>query len=211
LIQRNKIKVYDSYVKNHPITGKTKELIYMENFESLLINRRSTRQFTSEPISPDDVHKLLQSALLAPTSKNLRSWEFIAIEEKNMLRLLSECKNHGCSYLENSSLAIVVLGDRTKTDVWIEDGSIAAIYMQLQAEELGIGSCWCQVRNRFKETEDSEQYVRDLLDIPHEYGVLCIIGFGHKEKVRNPNDIESLKWEKIHIGKFKSSDNNLIT
>jgi nitroreductase len=180
----------------------------MENFETLIIKRRSTRQFTPEAISPDDVQKLLQAALLAPTSKNCKSWEFIATENKDTLQKLSECKNYGAAFLEKCSLAIVVSGDRTKTDVWIEDASIAAIYMQLQAEEIGLGSCWCQIRNRFRGEEVSEQYIRDLLDIPHQYGVLCIIGFGRKEKERPPHDISNLSWEKIHIEKFNAGGND---
>jgi len=49
---------------------------------------------------------------------------------------------------------------------------------------------------------DSEQYVRDLLDIPYQMGVLCIIGFGHKDQERKPFDESHLLWEKVHIGKF---------
>jgi nitroreductase len=143
---------------------------------------------------------------MAPTSKNDFSWQFVVVEDKNTLSQLAGCKKHGAAFLENSALAVVVLGDASQTDVWIEDASIASIYMQLQAEDLGLGSCWCQVRNR--RTDDgceSEQYVRDLLNIPAQYGVLSIIGFGHKDKDRKPLDESQLLWEKVHIGKFTIS------
>jgi nitroreductase len=175
----------------------------MCNFESLITARRSTRKFTKQQISPEKVQKVLQAALLAPTSKNCKSWEFVAVEDRQVIRQLSTCKDAGSAFLEACALAVVVAGDRTKTDAWVEDASIAAIYMQLQAEALGLGSCWCHVRNRFTGDEaESEQYVRDLLEIPDRFGVLCIIGLGVKERERTPNDLSKLTWEKVHIGAF---------
>jgi nitroreductase len=181
----------------------------MKNFETLAISRRSTRKFTEQKLSPDDVHKLLQAALLAPTSKNSKSYGFVAVENENVLKQLSECKNSGASFVAESALAVVVLGDRTLSDCWIEDASIAATFMQLEAEDLGIGSCWCQVRGRRIMEEDSEHYVRELLNIPHHFGVLCIIGFGYKGQERKPNDLSKLTWEKVHVERFNANDDPL--
>ena len=171
----------------------------MEKFESLITARRSTRKFTEQPISPEIVQKLLQSALLAPTAKNSKSWEFVAVENKEMLKQLSVCKDAGAGFLEGCALAIVVLGNKTITDIWVEDASIAATYIQLQAEDSGIGSCWCHIRNRQLGEMSSEQYVRDMLNISDNYGVLCIIGLGHKAQENTPVDLSNLKWEKVHI------------
>lgn len=182
----------------------------MENFESLIIARRSTRKFKEQPIAPEDVQKLLQSALLAPTSKNSKSWEFVAVENKDMLKQLSVCKDSGCAFIEGCTLAVVVLGNKTTTDIWVEDAAIAATYMQLQAEDLNIGSCWCHIRNRTLGEMSSEQYVRDMLDIPENFGILCIIGFGYKDQERKPNDLEKLTWEKVHIGGFKAGNEPLM-
>ena len=182
----------------------------MENFESLIIARRSTRKFTEQQISPEEVQKLLQAALLAPTSKNSKSWEFVAIENKDMLKQLSVCKDSGGAFLEECILAIVVLGNKAITDIWVEDASIAATYMQLQAEDSGIGSCWCHIRNRKLGEMSSEQYVREMLNIPDNFGVLCIIGLGYKNQERKPNDLSKLTWEKIHIGSFKANDEPLM-
>jgi len=171
----------------------------MENFESLITARRSTRKFTEQSISPEIVQKILQAALLAPTAKNGKSWEFVAVEDKEMLKQLSVCKDNGAGFLEGCTLAIVVLGNKTITDIWVEDASIAATYIQLQAEDSGIGSCWCHIRNRQLGEMSSEQYVRDMLNIPDNYGVLCIIGLGHKAQENTPADLSNLKWEKVHI------------
>jgi nitroreductase len=174
----------------------------MKDFESLITVRRSTRKFTKHRISPEKVQKILQAALLAPTSKNCKSWEFVAVENENTLKRLSVCKDSGGAFLEGCALAVVALGDKTKTDAWIEDASIAAVYMQLQAEDLGLGSCWCHVRNRFTGETESEQYVRDLLDIPDRFGVLCIIGIGFREQEGKRNGLSELAWEKVHVDRF---------
>ena len=91
-----------------------------------------------------------------------------------------------------------------ESDVWIEDASIASIFMQLQAEDLGLGSCWCQIRNRQTEhEEDASQYIRGLLNIPYQLEVLSVIGFGYKEQPNKPFDESRLQWEKIHLGTYQ--------
>ena len=182
----------------------------MKDFESLIIARRSTRKYTEQQISPEEVQKLFQSALLAPTSKNSKSWEFVAVENKDILKQLSVCKNSGGAFLEGCTLAIVVLGNKTVSDIWVEDASIAATYIQLQAEDLDIGSCWCHIRNRHLGEMSSEQYVRDMLNIPDNFGVLCIIGLGYKDQERKQNDLSKLTWEKVHIGGFQTDDKPLM-
>ena len=167
----------------------------MESFATLIQNRRSTRKFTEQLLSPEQVELILKAALMAPASKRSNPWQFVVVEDKEMLKKLA--------------LAVVVLANVMESDVWIEDASVASIYMQLQAEDLGLGSCWCQIRNRVTEDEaDSNNYVRSLLDIPYQLDVLSIIGIGYKDQVRKPFDESHLQWEKIHIGKFSLPEEN---
>ena len=106
--------------------------------------------------------------------------------------------------IRDSALAVVVLANVMESDVWVEDASIASIYMQLQAEDLGLGSCWCQIRNRQMEDDtDAAHYVRGLLDVPYQLDVLSIIGIGYKDQERKPFDESHLQWEKIHLGTFR--------
>ncbi|MDR3267837.1 MAG: nitroreductase family protein [Tannerella sp.] len=175
----------------------------MEHFTSLITARRSTRKFTDEPLSPEQAELILKAALMAPTSKSAFSWQFVAVEDKYMLKKLAGCKSTGAAFIEHCALAVVAAGDRFKSDAWIEDASIASIYMQLQAEDLGLGSCWCQIRNRQTgDGTDAEQYVRELLDIPESFGIVSILAFGHKDQVRKPFDEAHLLWENVHTGSW---------
>ncbi len=181
----------------------------MESFHNLLLNRRSIRKYTDAPIDPESVKLILEAALTAPSSKSQRSWQFVVVEDREMLEKLGQCKPSYATSIANAPLAIVVTGDMTKSDVWVEDTSVAAIIMQLQAADLGLGSCWVEVRNRFRDdNEPSEEYVRELLGIPEEYGVLCILSFGHKNEERRPIDPARLQWEKVHIGKWQTKEEN---
>lgn len=175
----------------------------MDLFQQLLLRRRSIRRFTGELLTPDQSRTILEAALLSPTSKNRHSWEFIVVEDGEVLEKLSRCKPNSGALIAGAALAVVVLGNPFESDAWVEDASIAAINMQLQAEELGIGSCWVQVRNRnYSDTITAGEYISDLLDIPMPVEVLCVIAFGKKEKERTPADTENLLWEKLHIGKY---------
>lgn len=175
----------------------------MENFTELLKRRRSTRKFTSEKISEDHVVELMKAALMSPSSKRATPWQFILVDEPEKLEKLSTCKAHAGKLIAGAPLAIVVLADPLVSDVWVEDASIASILIQLQAESLGLGSCWVQIRERLDANEGSaEENVRQILDIPLQMQVLSIIAVGHKDEEKKPFDEEKLKWEKLHINKF---------
>lgn len=173
------------------------------DFNQMLVERRSIRRYTTEKIDPEHVRLILEAGLLAPTSKSARAWQFVVVEESEMLERLALCKPMGAAPIAKCPLAIVVAVDSTATEPWVEDGSVAASYMQLQAQALGLGSCWIQVHGRFTaDGTPSEEYVQELLGIPETCPVVCVLTFGHKDEVRKPQDLEKLKWENVHIGKF---------
>lgn len=175
----------------------------MDNFQSLIIKRRSIRHFTPELISEDHVKMILEAGLLAPTSKSSRAWQFIVVDDPDMLARLSQCKERAAEPIGRAPLAIVVAVDPTATDPWIEDASIAASYMQLQATDLGLGSCWIQVRDRYAaDGTPAEEYVQELLNMPDSLPVICILAIGHPAEDRKPQAIEKLKWEQVHINKW---------
>ncbi|WP_455584700.1 nitroreductase family protein [Bacteroides sp.] len=175
----------------------------MENFSELIKNRRSMRKFTEEELSQEQVVALLKAALMAPTSKRSNCWQFIAVDDKEVLKELAHCKEQASSFIADAALAVVVTGDPLASDVWIEDTAIASVLIQLQAEDLGLGSCWVQIRERYTASGmPSDEFVRGVLDIPLQLQVLSIIAIGHKGMERKPFDEAHLQWEKIHINKF---------
>ncbi|MGL5937215.1 MAG: nitroreductase family protein [Phocaeicola sp.] len=175
----------------------------MSNFSELIKRRRSARKFTEQELTQEEVVTLLKAGLMSPSSKRTNCWQFIAVDDKETLVALAKCKEKSAEFIKDAALAIVVLGDPLASDVWIEDTSIASLMIQLQAEDLGLGSCWVQVRERFTATGmPSDEYVHGLLEVPLQLQVLSVIAIGHKGVERKPFDEEHLQWEKIHLNKY---------
>lgn len=171
--------------------------------QELLINRRSIRKYTDKPLDPEAVKTILEAGLLSPTGKNKRAWHFIAVEDGDMLLRLSQCKASGALPIAKARLAICVACDVTEAETWIEDASIAAAYMMLQAKELGIGSCWIEVNGRLADDgTPAEDVVSELLNLPEQVQPLCILSLGYPDEERQPQNTEKLRWENVHIGQF---------
>ena len=165
--------------------------------------RRSHRKFTEEEIDAEDVRLILRAALMSPTSKGQRAWQFVVVDDKTDLEKLSDAKDMGGQFLKDAPLAVVVLGDPIGNDCWVEDGAIAAMSMQLQAEALGLGSCWIQMRGRgLSDGTSADTVIQGVLDIPENLSCLCIVAIGHKADERKPQNEDRLKWENVHAGKY---------
>ena len=175
----------------------------MNSFNDLVKHRRSISKYLPQVVEAEKIEQILKCAWMSPASKRTNGWEFIVVDNKELLGKLSACREHGSGFIANAPLAIVVTCDTLKSDVWFEDASIAATFIQLAACDLGIGSCWAQVYNRsYNEQETSGMYVRELLEVPEHYEVLCIIGMGYPDEERKPYDEEKLSYEKIHHNTF---------
>lgn len=170
----------------------------MTQFKDLVQLRRSHRKFTAESVDANDIKTILRAALMAPTSKGVRAWKFVVVEDKAQLAALSKAKDLGGQFLAEAPLAIAVLGDAKTNDCWIEDGAIAAISMQYQAEELGLGSCWVQMRARgLADGTPADKAIREILALPGNLSCLCVIAIGHKADERKPQNEDRLKWENV--------------
>lgn len=175
----------------------------MESFAELMRLRRSMRKFTDERLSSEDVATLLKSALMSPSSKGKHAWQFVVVDDRDMLEKLSMCKAQGADFLSGAALAIVVVGDPSESDVWIEDASVASTVLLYQAEDLGLGACWIQVRERYtEEGEPADNIVRFLLNIPEPLRVVSIVAVGHKGMERKPFNEDRLLWDKVHVDRF---------
>ena len=117
----------------------------MNELLQLMLNRRSVRKYTGEPIPEGKLKLILQAGLASATSKNRKPWEFVVVQEKETLQTLAKCRMGAAKMLENAGCAIVVFANTEVTpDVWAEDCSIAMSNMHLMADALGLGSCWIQ-------------------------------------------------------------------
>jgi nitroreductase len=170
---------------------------------NLLRKRRSIRQFTKQKIDPEKVDAIIEAAVRTPTSRGLNPWDFIVVTDSEMLESLGNAKAHGSRFLAGAPLALVFTADTTKSDVWTEDCSIAAMTVQLTAEELGLGSCWAQIRLRPHDDQSSAgEYIKGLLELPDSYAVECVIGIGYADEKKVGHSVDNLPFDHVHREKY---------
>jgi nitroreductase len=168
-------------------------------FLTLLQKRRSVRRFLAQPVEKEKVNLLVEAALRAPSSRGHNPWQFVVVSDRPMLERLARAKEHGSSFLKDAPLGIVVCADSSKSDVWVEDASIAAIIIQLAAESLELGSCWIQIRQRPHSKErTAQEYVAGLLALPPGVMVEALVAIGYPAEAKLPHPEESLLWLQAH-------------
>jgi nitroreductase len=165
----------------------------MHKLNEMLKKRRSIRSYTSHPVPKELVDSMLEALLLSPTSKGIASRSTVVVDDREKISRLAACKAHGSSFLETAPLAIVIAADTGKAAAWIEDCSIAAITLQYAAEELGLGSCWIQVRERQSpDGGPASAYIRRELDLPEHVEVEAVVAVGYPAETLPPRSPDSL-------------------
>ena len=168
----------------------------------LALRRRSVRQYTGKAIPKETLNAVLETALLAPTSWGRKVVEFVVVQERKTLAALARCKRIGAPSVAAATAAVVVVVDTEHAELWIEDGSVAATYLLLAAEEQGLGACWNHIRDRAGQQGTAEEEIRELLGIPAHYAVLCVVSLGHKGEKKLPRTEADIPRGNIHYGKF---------
>jgi nitroreductase len=172
-------------------------------FLSLTQNRRSIRKFIDHAVESEKIDSILESVLRAPTSGGKRSWEFVVVTDPDLLEKLSNSRPHGSAFLKNASVGIVVCGNPQISDVWIEDASIAAIFIHMAATALDLGSCWIQIRKRqHDDRQTAEGYIAAVLDLPSHIKVQSMIAIGYPAESKSPYPKESLPYDKLSLNHY---------
>jgi len=172
---------------------------------SLLEKRRSIRKYEDKKIEPEKIDHLIEAALRAPSSIGRNPWEFVVVTDQSILQKLSLAKEHGSTFIKGAPVGVVVCADPKKSDIWVEDASIASIIIHLTAASLGLGSCWIQIRERMHQgTEPAERYIAEVLGLPSHMKVLSMIAVGYPDEEKPPHEKENLPYEKVHLNRFGS-------
>ena len=172
-------------------------------FIDLLRKRRSIRSFQDKVVEQEKVDLLVEAMLRSPSSRSLNPWEFVVIQDRQTIKTLAKAKTHGSAFMKGATLAIAVCADPEKGDVWIEDCSIAAILLHLQATDLGLGSCWVQIRLReHDEQQSAEAYVAETLGLKEGLVVEAIIAIGYPSQEPPGHPQSSLLTEKVSYERY---------
>lgn len=164
----------------------------------MMAKRRSVRTFTDDALSEQQIDRILDAGLLAPTSMNRRPCRFYAVTDRETLAKIALCKKAGGTFIKDAPAAIVVFGDEAKADTWMEDTAIALSFMMLEAQSIGISSCFVQIAFRKGEDgSDAEENMRAIFGVPDSYRISGILALGIADHTPEPYDIASLGRSRI--------------
>lgn len=142
----------------------------MDVYEAIRVRRSIRRYKRGVEIPEEHLGKILEAARLAPSAGNRQPWRFIVVKNPEVKRRLAEaCRRQ--MFIDEASVAIVALGDPAASRKWhMLDPMIAVEHMVLEATELGYGTCWIGAFD--------EAAVKELLGIPEELRVVCVLPIG---------------------------------
>jgi nitroreductase len=155
-----------------------------------MLARRSIRKYSQEPVSEEQIRRLLEAAMAAPSANNLQPWHFMVVTERRLLDALANAHPYGKMLLE-APLCIVVCAEPENAH-WVQDCSAATENILLAATEMGLGSVWCGVAPSSQREHD----VRDILGIPAHMTPLNLVPIGHPAEQKEPRT--QFKAERVH-------------
>ena len=171
--------------------------------KQILEKRRSTRKFSERTIEREKLQNIVDKALQAPSSRNSRSTRLWVVEQPELLQHIADMRDYGSAFVKNAPAAILVMGDKNATDLWIDNCAITATILQLAIVDEGLASCWVHVNERpvlraEPDGKKAEEFLREKMGIPENYGILCAIALGYSDFQPAPlpayEGEERVKW-----------------
>jgi len=163
-----------------------------------ILERRSIRKYTDEPISDQDIKELLQAAMAAPSAGNQQPWEFIVVNDREILNKIPEVHPYS-QMLKMAPLAIIVCGnlDKEKHEgYWVQDCSAATENILIEAQYKGLGAVWLGVYPR----KERVKGLKELFNLPEDIIPLSIVPIGHPAESKEPSN--RYNQSVIHINKW---------
>ena len=170
-------------------------------FLDLVRKKKSTRRYSSKPVSRNTIDRCLDAARLSPSACNAQPWSFVVVDDPNLKNALAEKAFSGIysinSFAKAAPVLIVVITERTSyaaslggafrgVQYSLIDIGIACEHFVLQAEDLGLGTCWIGWFN--------ERGVKSTLGIPQhkKIDMLIALGYYDREKLGPEHDREPM-------------------
>lgn len=171
----------------------------MSDFEKVINERRSIREYTDKEISDEDIIKILKAGMQAPGSRlGAEPWEFVVIKNKDTLAKLAEIKPR----VKTAPVAILLVANIERAFYklhWQQDMSAAAENMLLEAVNLGFGGLW----NGVAPTEETMEKVAELFGLDNENQIpFCVITLGYPAEGWQNKFMDKFDETRIHYEKY---------
>jgi nitroreductase len=158
----------------------------------VLEHRHSCRKYTSQPISKQDLERIVNIGRLAATARNVQPWHFVVVTDAGMRKQIADITEHG-KFIAEAPACIAVLCDDTR--YYLEDGCAAVQNLLNASAALEIASCWV--------AGDKKPYAPDivkLLGAPDSTKLIALVALGHEAaptpRATKKDLAQVLHWEK---------------
>jgi nitroreductase len=158
--------------------------------------RRSIRQFTREPVSDEQVDRILQSGLWAPSGKNNQPWKFAVVRDPVLKGSLASL-THYSSTIKNASVCIAVFLDHSRVYDWTKDVLAVGASLQnmlLTIHSMGLGGVW------LGEILKNKEEVGKLLEVDKDLELMAVVALGHPNEKPSRSKRDALE-EKVFLRK----------
>lgn len=166
---------------------------------NILFERRSVRDFTDEKIEKGVTEYVLKAAMNAPSAMNQQAWEFLVVDDRNMLNELAKVSPYA-GPVSKAPLAVVVLGNRDRMKVaqmWEQDLGACTENLLLGATSAGLGAVWigsAPIRDRMNA-------ITDLFDLDENLLPFAIVAMGHPKERTEPHQ-DRFDPSRIHYNEY---------
>lgn len=164
---------------------------------SAIMDRRSIRKFTDQPVEREKLEAILRAAMQAPTGKNSQCWEFLVIEDETDRAAVSTMSPYAqCAKNAKALILVMVNMNRADPDVpmWVQDLAAASMNTLTQAELEGLGATWLGMYP----FEERLKALRSYFHLPEQLIPFAVIALGYKQAEKSPED--RYDPDKVHWG-----------
>lgn len=164
-----------------------------------IFNRRSIRRYENKTVTDEQIEQLLRAAMYAPSAGNEQPWHFVVIKDRETLNRIMKIHPY-TQMLREASLAIIPCADTSKVKYngvfWPQDMAASIQNILLQANGIGLGTCWCGVYPR----EELMNPISEIIDLPKGVNPFAVVAVGYPAEKGMAGD--RFKREKVHYEKW---------
>lgn len=165
------------------------------------LTRRSIRKYQDRKVEKEVIEQLMKTAVVSPSGRNGRPYEFVVVDDKEIIKKLAHSKESGAQFAENAPLMIVTLYHEYPTGE--DDACIASTIIQLKAHELGLGPCWLQTKGKIGTNgKTCHENIREILNLPKDIHISNMISLGYPAEERPAYTEKDMDMTKVHFNKW---------
>lgn len=160
------------------------------DFLELAKTRYTERKYSTKALEEDKLQMILEAGRIAPTAKNIQCQKVYVVQSKDAMDKIR--KVTPCHY--GAPLAMIICYDKdqewhnpsdNKVTSGVEDASIVATHMMMEAADLDVHTTWV---NMFNPTE-----IAEVFELPKNEVPVLLMMFGYPENGTAPAPLHTDK------------------